>query len=134
MTARDLMSADPVTVTEDAKLADVVDIFQEMSIRHLPVVRGNELVGIISDRDMKSLTAPRLVDEQSLDDLRGRYDQPVSEVMNPDVLSVGEDAELKEIVELMLEGKVGAVPVVDKGTGDLVGIVSYIDVLRTLVD
>jgi acetoin utilization protein AcuB len=54
--------------------------------------------------------------------------------MSPDVIAVAPEAELGEVVDLLLEHRVGAVPVVRPETGELIGIVSYIDVLRVLRD
>lgn len=134
MIAKDLMSEVVLTVSEDATIGEVAEIFQEKSIRHLPVVDGTELVGIVSDRDIRNLFVPRLIDEEGLDSIKARYGQPISTLMATDVIKVNEDAELADVVELMLEYKVGAVPVVEESTGDLKGIISYIDVLRTTVD
>lgn len=55
-------------------------------------------------------------------------------VMGSDVISVNPETELAEIVELLVEQRIGAIPVVRAGTRELVGIVSYIDVLRALQD
>jgi acetoin utilization protein AcuB len=57
--------------------------------------------------------------------------EKISSIMTADVLSVDVESDVTEIIELMLEHKVGAVPVVD-GDGGVVGIVSYMDVLREL--
>jgi len=128
--AKDIMSENPKTVSEDTPIAAVAELLQDNDIRHVPVVRDGELIGILSDRDLRSLMIPRLVDEKALSEIRAQYHAPVSSLMSPDVISVNPETELREIVELMLEYKVGAVPVVDPSSGDLVGIVSYVDVLR----
>jgi len=73
------------------------------------------------------------VGDEYLESLGAALDTPVSSVMTSDVLSVGRDTEMPEIVELMLEYKVGAIPVVD-GDNELVGIVSYMDVLREVAE
>ena len=54
--------------------------------------------------------------------------------MSTSVVRVNPEVDLNDIIELMLEHKVGAIPVTDASTGDLLGIVSYVDVLRTLQD
>jgi acetoin utilization protein AcuB len=55
---------------------------------------------------------------------------PISEVMAADVVSVDSSESVESVIDAMLEYKVGAVPVVDRHSSELVGIVSYIDVLR----
>lgn len=64
-------------------------------------------------------------------DIETALDASVSSLMNGDVRSVEEDDPASDVVEMMLENKIGAVPVTD-ADGKLVGIVSYIDVLRSM--
>lgn len=59
-------------------------------------------------------------------------DSPVSEIMSSDVISVPGDAGLTDVIDLIVESKVGAIPVVDPKSNALVGIVSYIDVLKAV--
>ena len=132
MIAQDIMTENPVTIRATNTVADTCEVLQDMEIRHLPVVQGTELVGIISDRDLRSVHMPRLVDEETLQNAKERYHAPISSLMSPDVVRVFPDSNVEEIIELMLEHKVGAVPVVDAGTGDLLGIVSYVDILRSM--
>ena len=86
---------------------------------------------MLSDRDLRSLSFPMFVGSEYAGDMRRALDAKVSELMSSDVLSVEVEANVSEAVELMLEHKIGAVPVVD-ADGVLVGIVSYMDVLRAL--
>ena len=134
MLVRDVMSEKPVVVHATASVGDAAELLAEHTIRHLPVVEGDTLVGMLSDRDLRSLVAPRLVDESALTDLKARYDSPVSELMSPDVETVDPETELGETIDKMLDLKVGALPVVDPHTGNLQGIVSYVDLLRALRD
>lgn len=128
------MTTHPTVVNEDANVGAALDIFAELDIRHLPVVRAGEIVGMLSDRDLRELGMHTVEDLESLDRLRSRMRAKVTEVMSADVVSVDRAADVREVVDLMVEEKIGAVPVVDPGTRDLVGIVSYIDVLRALAD
>ncbi len=134
MNAQDVMSDNPNTIREDASIGEAVEVLVAAEFRHLPVVRGTELVGMLSDRDVRSLVTPRLMDVGALEELKARYDDPVAELMNQDVVKVYPETDLGEVIDRMLEEKVGALPVVDADTGDLVGIVSYVDVLRALRD
>lgn len=130
MTARDLMTMSPMTITPQTKLRHAVQLLHTLEIRHLPVVdeRGG-LVGIVSDRDLRALGIPAVVEPES--GSSQTLEKGVAEVMSSDVLSVDTEADASEVVELMLEHKIGAVPVVD-ADGVLVGIISYIDVLRAI--
>ena len=130
MLAEDIMTRDPVTVTERATIGEALNVLAEQGIRHLPVVRGSEVVGILSDRDFTSLGIVLVNDVEGYDRLRSRLSQPVGVLMSSDVVSVSPDTDLSEIVALMLEEKLSAVPVVGGEDDELVGIVSYVDVLR----
>lgn len=131
MLVRDAMSSNPIVIDADASLGEALDILQSNSIRHLPVVKGGALVGMISDRDLQSLV-PRIVDAEALERLMARYDEPVSSVMATDVETLHLEQELDESIDVMLEFKVGALPVIDPSSKSVVGILSYIDVLRAL--
>lgn len=132
ITASQLMTARPIAVRMSDRVEDAVRALQALDIRHLPVVNEqHELVGILSDRDLRGLTMPVIVNDEWLGQARGALDAPVSSLMTGDPISVDLEAELTEIVDLMIDNKIGAVPVTDR-EGRLAGIVSYEDVLRTL--
>ncbi|MEM9194355.1 MAG: CBS domain-containing protein [Myxococcota bacterium] len=130
MIAKDIMTEEVLTVSASATVADAAEALQSMDIRHLPVVEGNSLVGILSDRDLKSVYMPKLVDGSTLQSIEERYHAPVTTLMTPDVVKSHPDATLPELIELILENRVGAVPITDPSTQALLGIVSYVDVLR----
>jgi acetoin utilization protein AcuB len=134
MTARELMTSNPTTVTPRTTIAEAWDLMHELDIRHLPVVDGEALVGMLSDRDLGALDAGRLLTEEGADALRRRLTRPGVEAMSSDVVAAEPETEVSELVTLLLEHKVGAIPVVVPDTQQLVGIVSYIDVLRLLHD
>lgn len=134
MIARDLMTPDPVTITPEASLAEAWDLMRELDVRHLPVVQDLALVGVLSDRDLGDLDVARLLSDEGAQGLERALATPVVSVMKSDVIAVEPDTELSEVVGLLLEHKVGAIPVVQPDTRAVVGIVSYIDVLRVLRD
>lgn len=127
--AVDLMTENPRTISQGASVADAIEVLEQLDIRHLPVVDDDDnLVGMLSDRDLRPLLGER--DEE--DPVR-RTRTLVSDLMTSGVVSVTTDAEVSEIIELVLDNKIGAVPVVD-GEGHVVGIVSYVDILRALAE
>ena len=134
MTARDLMTPDPVTIAPGATIAEAWDLMRELDIRHLPVVEGEALIGMLSDRDLGVLEVGRQLIEEGADALRQRLAQPVIQAMSTDVVAAEPDTDVSELLTLLLEHKVGAIPVVLPDTRQIVGIVSYIDVLRALQD
>lgn len=128
-TAHELMTSRPVAVNSTARLRDAVQILCDLDVRHVPVINEQQkLVGMVSDRDLRRLTLPVLVDGEELDAVRDKLEAPISALLTGTPLSVGLDTTAHEIAAIMLNHKVGAVPVVD-GDNRLVGIVSYVDLL-----
>ena len=122
MIARDLMTPNPTTVTPQASIAEAWELMRELEIRHVPVVQDGALVGMLSDRDLARLDIARMLA------------LPIVNVMSSDVIAVEPESELSELVDLLIEHRVGALPVVHADTREVVGIVSYIDVLRAVQD
>ena len=134
MTARDLMTPNPVTVTPQASVAEAWDLMRELDIRHVPVIQGDALVGMLSDRDLAYLDVARVLTTDGADALRRELTTPVIKVMRSDVIFVEPETEVSDLVDLLIENKIGAIPVVRPDTREVVGIVSYIDALRALQD
>ena len=130
MLAKDIMTENPVTATELMSVAEALGLLYELDVRHLPVVRGSELVGIVSDRDLRSFTEPN--EDNVIDAIENARSSTVGTFMNTSTVKVDPETNLRDIVELMLLHRVGAIPVCDLDTADLLGIVSYVDLLRVL--
>jgi acetoin utilization protein AcuB len=134
MTAEELMTSNPATVAPETPIAEAWDLMRELDVRHLPVVEGDALVGMLSDRDLGILDVSRLLTEEGAEALRRRLTQPVIQLMSTDVVAAEPDTEMSELIALFLEHKVGAIPVILPATRQVVGIVSYVDVLRAVRD
>jgi acetoin utilization protein AcuB len=117
-TASDLMTRAPVCLPAHATVRQALAALFELDARHLPIVdEDRQVIGMVSDRDLRSR--------------EGGLDDKLSTLMSTDVLTVGAEASVADVVERMVEFRVGALPVIDP-EGALVGIVSYIDVLRAM--
>jgi CBS domain-containing protein len=127
----EVMTPNPIVALATTPVADVLEQMSAEEIRHMPVVDRGALIGVISDRDLKGYPVDVLLQEP--DAARGRLRRPVSHLMTGDPISVTPETELSETVDLLLENKIGAVPVCDP-EGNVVGIVSYVDVLRAARD
>lgn len=131
-TARDLMSTNPITIGIEAPVRDAARLLYTLDFRHLPVVDDlGKLVGMLSDRDLRGISVPYSTAAEYLGSGQGALDVRVGDLMSGGALAVRPDDEAADVVDLMLENKIGAVPVVEEG-GNVVGIVSYVDVLRAL--
>lgn len=126
----DIMQTHVITAAADDYLMDALARMAERNIRHLPVISGDRrVVGILSDRDIRTTIGDpgRAVQvEQSrvrLQSLR------VADAMTRNVLTVTAQAPLSEAAARFLDHRIGALPVVDE-EDQLVGIVSYLDLLR----
>lgn len=127
-----VMTRNPKTARPDELLVDVVERMVNLQVRHLPVVGPDgKVVGMLSDRDVRNAVGdPRKALEngakkQQLQRLK------VEEVMSPDGRRVRESEPLGNVLGWFLGARYGALSVVDD-QGRLVGIVSYIDLLRGL--
>lgn len=118
---KQFMTKSPRTVTPDTALSDARDIMAEDQIRHLPVVKAERVVGIVSARDV-------LV----VEDLRvfASFDTTVAAAMAAEPISVPSDTAIGHVVKTMAKAGIGAVLVVDDGR--LVGIFTDVDAVKLL--
>jgi acetoin utilization protein AcuB len=133
ITAYDVMTEDPATISMTATVGDAVRMLHTLDVRHLPVVDDEgTLVGMLSDRDLRGLSFPEMIGDEYIGSIQTALDAPVSSLMTSDVAAVEVEDGVSLIIELMLDRKIGAVPVVNSDD-TLVGIVSYVDLLRQLL-
>ena len=126
-TVADIMTGNPLTMSVSETVGQASDLMSEYRIRQLPVVEGRELLGIVTDRDLRSfLDAAILSDPQAREKALATE---VQEIMTTNPLVLSPDDDLQEAIELLIEEKIGGIPVVEEVEG-LVGIVTYVDVLR----
>jgi acetoin utilization protein AcuB len=124
MVVSEIMSAPPYVIEANQPAREALRQLGLAEIRHLPVLDQGKLVGMISDRDLRTVATGVLVSAEEADGL----DVPVAQIMSSDVVAVHPETELSTAIDLMLENKVGALPVV--GGSRLLGVMSYVDVLR----
>jgi acetoin utilization protein AcuB len=132
MVARELMTPDPLTVSPQATVAEVWDLMREADVRHVPVVQADGLVGMVSDRDLARVDIARLLKAEGAGALRDELATPIARLMSPVVIAVDPESDIGEVIELLIEHRIGAVPVVREETREVLGIISYVDVLRAL--
>jgi acetoin utilization protein AcuB len=123
----DVMTNNPLVMTPDETIGQAEELMTENDIRQVPIVNGTTLLGIITDRDVRSFLAnSSFIDP---DERAKALTTKVGEIMTSQPLVLAPDDQLREAVELLVEEKFGGVPVVDEAEG-LVGIVTYVDLLR----
>ncbi len=128
MLVREWMTTVLVTVRPDSPVAEAQHLMRHRRIRHLPVVEGGRLAGIITDRDVRT-TLPSPATSLAVAEIRYLLDRLlVGRVMTRPVITIGPDATIAEAVDLVLARRIGALPVME---GDrLVGIITETDLLR----
>jgi acetoin utilization protein AcuB len=134
MQVKELMSRNVVTVGESDSCQEAVRQMYAAKIRHLPVVDGGgRLVGIVTDRDLRHhLFSTGVFKEIGITSVQTILKNvPVSAIMSRPVVSVGPATDLAEAGKLMLDDKIGSLPVVDGER--VVGILTETDMLRQIV-
>jgi CBS domain-containing protein len=131
MLVRDLMERNVVTLHVSARLDAASGLMQLDRIRHLPVVDDQRrLVGIVSQRDLFRAGLGSLFTASGFKDHPESAEISLRELMTPDVVSVHPDASLLTAVRLMLDQRIGCLPVVEDDA--LVGILSERDCMHRL--
>jgi len=112
-------------------LVDVLEIMSDHRVRHVPILDGERLVGIISDRDVRNAFARRNAASDHEIDARSPLLRGASEVMTRCPLTIPRDFSIHEAAEIMCREKIGALPVMDGER--MVGIISTEDLLWALM-
>lgn len=131
MKVKDIMERDVATLDLNNELSLADDIMKLGRIRHLPVVDEGRLVGIISQRDLfkASLASAMGYGEKAKREFMKAV--VVKEVMVGEVITISPEAGIEEAGQLMLEKKIGCLPVIEDG--NLVGLVTETDILEHYV-
>jgi CBS domain-containing protein len=128
----EVMTRAPLTARPYQPVLEAAAMMAERGFKHVPIVDdGGHLVGMITDRDVRTAIGdPAEALGRELTELENL---PISSVMTTPAESVGEAAGLVEVAERLAHESIGALPVVD-GEQRVIGIVSYADVVRKLLD
>lgn len=131
MLVQDVMQTKLFTVTPETTLPEAVRLTGQRGVRHLPVLDGDRLIGILSDRDLKRAMASPATSLEA-HELRYLLDQlRVEEIMTRVVITIGPMFPIEAAARLMVQEKIGALPVTEGER--LVGLVTETDVLRLFV-
>ena len=131
MLVSELMAADPVTVSPDTPVFEARQRMLQERIRHLPVTERGQLVGIVTDRDIR-LNLPSQATSLSVWEVNYLLARlTVEKVMTRTVITVGPDRDAGDAARLMLEHRIGGLPVMDAGR--VVGILTETDIVRAFV-
>ncbi len=127
----DIMTRDPVTVTAETSLLDAIRLMKKHGCRQLPVLRGEHLIGIVTDRDVRLvMNSPFVLHDRSDDDAILK-NTTAQDCMTADPLTIDADEPATLAADLMKTYKFGGLPVMK--SGKLVGIITVSDILSSYI-
>jgi acetoin utilization protein AcuB len=115
------MKSDPVTIERSALVQEAAELMEEHAIRHLPVVDGEQLVGFITQTDLRQYFFPSMVEKI-----------PVHEVMVVNPITINVDSSIEKAARLIHDFKIGGLPVMDKKK--LVGVITASDIVSGFIE
>lgn len=124
LTVEEFTTPNPVTADEAEGVEEMRSLMRQHDIRHLPIMRGSEIVGIVSQRDLAVLAGL---------DLDKQHQVRASDIMSPDPVTVRASDALDDVAYRMSELKIGSVIVLDD-SGGLFGIFTATDALNALIE
>jgi CBS domain-containing protein len=125
---RDIMQTGVVTISAGDSLSTVEDIMTLGGVRHMPVVRGGTLVGVVSERDLLRASLSNLTGFGQEERRAFLQVVEITRVMSTPPIVISPDAEIEQAARLLAEHAIGCLPVIEEGK--LVGLVTETDVLR----
>ncbi len=136
MLVKDVMTLSPATAQLSTTIQNAIELMRQYNARHLPILDGEKLIGVISDRDLTFLYGLddifKTVDQ---DDIKEVLTQPVKTVLktrflvDADVICTHPDAPIIDAIRLLIDHKISSLPVTDPTTNRLVGIITPVDIL-----
>ncbi len=126
------MSKPPITVDANATLQDVIQLLRKHEIHMLPVVENGQLVGIVTDRDVKQASASDVVSLENHDLVKSISRIKVKAIMNKRPVTVPYNYTLEETAMLLFVHSISGVPVVNQAD-ELIGVFTKNDLFRALI-
>ena len=129
MLVRHFMTRTPITLTPDKSCGDALQTLRRNRIRRAPVVKGDQIVGIVSERDLLRVL-PGTVAQTSSEAGKTSLDTPISQIMKKELKMLRPNDLLDSAARLMLQHKIGGIPIVDNGK--LQGIITESDIFKAI--
>lgn len=126
------MSKDVITVQADDSMQKAMDLLEKNSVHMLPVMDNAELVGVVTDRDLKRAKAAIATTMNTYDLKKIQSEIRVNSFMSKDLITVPKDFSIEETAEKLIENKISGVPVVDED-GMLEGVITKTDLFKVLI-
>ncbi len=129
------MTKKVISIDENTSVLEAKSLLTKHHIRHLPVVeKDNKLIGIVTDRDIRSALPSNFVDSCDIEEEKKRVENlKIKDIMTTDIITISPSYTVPDALLLMQKTSVGAFPVVDE-YGKLEGIVSIHDLMRAFIN
>ena len=134
MLVRQRMSAHPILCEPDLPVSDALDRMKTEHIRRMPVIdKHGKLIGIVSDKDLlhASPSPATSLSVWEITYLLGKI--KIQDVMTRKVITVSADTPLETAARIMVDNKIGGLPVVD-GDGAVIGIITETDIFKAFIE
>ena len=129
----EIMTSEVITLNHTDDLETAERLFKTKNIRHIPVVSGKEIIGMLSYTDLLRISFADATDENDYEVDTIVYNMfTIEQVMAKNLISVTPTATIKEVAEILAKKEFHALPVVDNN--ELVGIVTTTDLINYLID
>lgn len=133
MLVKDRMTPNPITITQDTSFTDAFRILRERGIRHLPVVnKKGKLIGIVARTDLLHASPSKATSPSLFEMNYVLANLHVSELMSSPPITVPEESPLEEAARVMVEKKIGCLPVMRDDT--MVGMITETDIFKIFVE
>lgn len=132
MLIKNWMSKDVITVDANESMVDAIELLKNHDIHMLPVMKNGELVGIVTDRDIKRASASDATTLEVHELLYLLSKVKVSQIMSKNPITVPYDYTIEEVAEILLKNKISGVPVLDQ-SGQIVGTITQTDLFRAIL-
>ena len=132
MLVKNWMSKDVITIDVNESMTDATKKLKEHDIRILPVMKKGELVGVITDRDLKKASTSNATTLEVHELLFLLSKVKVGDIMTKNPITVPSDYTIGETAELLLENKISGVPVIKNG-GQVTGVITEADIFRAMI-
>jgi CBS domain-containing protein len=126
-----IMSKDVITLNRTDDLDTAEHLFKKNKIRHIPVVSGKEIMGMLSLTDLLRISFAGAMDDEETSDTIVYNMFTIEQIMAQNLISVTSSTTIKEVAELLSKKEFHAIPVVDDG--ELMGIVTTTDLINYLI-
>lgn len=128
-----IMTTDVITLNHSDNLETAESLFKKNKIRHIPVVSGDEIIGMLSYTDLLRISFADAIDEEEQDVDTVVYNMfTIEQVMAKNLISVNSNSTIKEVAEILSKKEFHALPVIDNNK--LVGIVTTTDLINYLIE